>query len=206
MLYELRTYEIEPFSTREFMKRYCEALEKRRVPGEPVGVWYTDIGPLNQFIQLWAWDSLDQRAEDRVAAYKDPHWPPKVGEFLTGPMKAEIFYPYKFSPEIKPGAYGPYYEMRTYVLKAGEIPKVEERWPQSLAKREKYSPLLLAMHSDLGALNTMVHIWPYKSLDERHVARSQSVADGAWPAPGTIGTIAKMESKIMLPAPCSPLQ
>jgi hypothetical protein len=206
MLYEIRTYDLEPFAVRAFMARYCEALEQRADPGRPVGAWYTDIGPLNQFVQIWAWDSLDQRAETRAANAKDPHWPPKVGEFLTGPMSAEIFVPFDFSPEVTPGTYGPYYEMRTYTLRVGGIPKIAEMWPTKLAERTAISPLLLAAHSELGGLNKMVHIWPYESLEARTAAREQAHSTGAWPPTGGSGIFARMENKIMLPAPCSPVQ
>jgi hypothetical protein len=206
MYYEIRTYDVEPFTMGEVMKRFNEALQNREVPGGPVGVWATDIGPLSQFIHLWVWDSLDQREAERAAAYKDPAWPPKISEFLTGPMTSEIFVPYGFSPELKPGKYGPFYEMRSYILRVGEIPKIAENWPKALDKRTKYSALLTAMHSEIGGLNKFVHIWPYDSLDTRHEVRAKSVADGAWPAPGAAGSIVRMESKIMLPAPFSPLQ
>ena len=57
--------------------------------------------------------------------------------------------------------------------------------------------------------NKMVHIWPYKSLDERLKIRTQAKEDNVWPPQGDpdlpFETI-EQENKIMLPAPFSPMK
>jgi hypothetical protein len=48
-------------------------------------------------------------------------------------MKSEIFEPLAFSPPLAPGNQGPYFEMRTYVLKPGGIPSMAQRWGSSVS-------------------------------------------------------------------------
>ena len=82
-------------------------------------------------------------------------------------MNSEIFVPSPLTPTLKSGQNGPFYEMRSYTLKAGKIPEMIESWSKQIAARTEFSPLTIAMHTELGNLNKWVHIWSYKSLDER---------------------------------------
>lgn len=57
--------------------------------------------------------------------------------------------------------------MRMYTYQPGALAEVIKSWTDAMPHREKYSPLAAAMYSELGGLNTWVHIWPYKDLNER---------------------------------------
>jgi len=48
-------------------------------------------------------------------------------------MRSEIFMPSDVSPEMKPAKRGPYYEMRTYTHKAGDLPKLKSGTQVSVA-------------------------------------------------------------------------
>ena len=146
-------------------------------------------------------------------AVKDGTWPPKTSEFIVN-MRSEIMIPFSFSPELKPAKLGPYYEMRIYTLANGaQLPKLQALWEKGLPERTKISPLCAAWHSELGALNQFIHIWPYKSVDERNAVRDKAKATGMWP-PSVLAKkeglppydIAKQENKILMPASFSPLQ
>ena len=63
-----------------------------------------------------------------------------------------------------------------------------------------------AMTSVTGTVTRFMHIWPYRSLDERMRLRAKAVDDGVWPPPGGPGYLASQQSDIYLPAPFSPLQ
>ncbi len=77
---------------------------------------------------------------------------------------------------------GPYYEMRIYTLANGaQFPKLQALWEKGLPERAKISPLCAAWHSELGVLNQFIHIWPYKSVDERNATRDKAKATGMWP-------------------------
>ena len=98
------------------------------------------------------------------------------------------------------------YEVRTYRLKPNTGPEVVKRFGEAYEKRKKYSELAAFFTTDIGPLNQIIHIWPYKDLNERAAVRGQAVKDGIWPPKGGEGTLVAQENKICIPAPFSPLQ
>jgi hypothetical protein len=73
------------------------------------------------------------------------------------------------------------YEVRTYRLKPNTGPEVVKRFGEAYEKRKKYSELAAFFTTDIGPLNQIIHIWPYKDLNERAKIRAESVKDGTWP-------------------------
>ena len=77
MIVDHRTYGFRPGQ----MKAFLELYEREgypiqsRILGEPVG-WYvcTDIGPLNQLVHLWQYESFEDRARRRAELAADPGW------------------------------------------------------------------------------------------------------------------------------------
>jgi hypothetical protein len=205
MIYEFRTYDLKPRALPEVLKLVGEAYPARSKLSPMAAYWYTEIGPLNQVIHVWPYKDLNERARLREESTKIPGWPPKVQDYLLK-MQSEIFIPFPFSPELKPGKLGPVFEMRSYFVKAGGMPGQIERWGKQLDKRTAISPLAFVGHTELGPLNKFIHIWPYPSFDERMRIRKHAVDTGAWPPPGGGDNLVSQENKIMLPAPFSPLQ
>jgi hypothetical protein len=70
----------------------------------------------------------------------------------------------------------------------------------------KLSPIALAGHVEHGEANRFIHIWAYKSLDERAAIRNKAREAGIWPPPGGADTLHTMANKIMMPAAFSPVQ
>ena len=213
MIYEVRTYDLKPGSLAEVEKRFGEAYEHRKKHSQLFAFWHTEIGPLNQIIHVWGYKDLAERTRIRAEAVKDGTWPPKTAEFLVA-QRSEIMIPFSFSPELKPGKMGPYYEMRVYTLANGaQLPKLQALWEKGLPERAKISPLCAAWHSELGTLNQFIHIWPYPSIDARNEARDKAKATGMWP-PSALAKktglpgyeIIKQENKILMPSAFSPLQ
>ena len=91
------------------------------------------------------------------------------------------------------------YEVRTYTLKPGSTPQVEEAFAEALPHREKYSKLGAFWHTDIGPLNQIIHVWPYEDLDERTKVRAEASHDPNWP-PKTAGAVQDMQSEIYIPA------
>ena len=213
MIYEMRTYDLKPHSLAEVEKRFGEAYEHRKKLSPLAAFWHTEIGPLNQIIHVWPYQDLEERARIRAEAIKDPNWPPKIREFIVN-QRSDIFIPLSVSPELKPAKVGPYFEMRVYTLASGaEVPKLQKLWEAGIPERTKFSPLCAAWISELGALNRFVHIWPYKSVDERNEVRKKAQAAGAWP-PSLLAKklglpgydMIAQENKILMPSAFSPLQ
>ena len=207
MLYELRTYTLKPATTEAFEERFAEGMPTREKYSRLAGFWHTEIGPLNQVIHLWPFDSLAHREEARAALAKDDSgkWPPDIWEFVLD-MESEILLPAPFMrPLDQPQELGGIYELRIYSYQPRVMPQVLERWAEAVPHREKYSPLAGCWYSELGALNRFFHLWPYKDLNERARIRAEANLDPPWP-PGTRQWILRQESKILLPASFSPMR
>ena len=205
MIYEIRTYGLKVGSLAEVEKRYGEAYEHRKKYSELFGFFHTEIGPLNEIIHIWNYESMEERTRIRAAAAKDANWPPKIQEFITR-MSSEIVMPFPFVAAPKPGTYGPYYEFRQYEMKAGTLPDLLKRWEPKLPGRLGLSPIALAGHVEFGTANRFIHIWPYPSLDARGATRKKAVAEGLWPPGGGADTLVAQATKIVMPSVFSPMQ
>lgn len=208
MIYEFRTYTILPRMMGEFMKRWEAPLPKRLEYSRLAAMWTTEIGPLNQVIHVWEYKDVGERTRIREEVVKAGLWPPKTQDLITD-MKSEIMIPQSFSPPMVPSNHGPYFEMRSYTLKAGGTAQMAENWAKHLPQRLKLSPLIGVFASDIGGLNQWVHIWAYKSLDERIAVRKTAMEKGIWPPPSTPdrpSPTVHQESKILLAAPYSPIK
>jgi hypothetical protein len=100
-VYELRSYRAKPLgAARQWLEAFTAALPAREKYSKIVGLWQTDAGQPNEVCHIWAYSSLDARAEARANAAKDPVW----GEFLgKGPqfleeMHSTIMLPAPHSP------------------------------------------------------------------------------------------------------------
>ena len=204
MIYEFRTYTLQPRALPEFLKRFGEALPPRLALSKLAAFWYTEIGPLNQVIHVWSYENVLERSRVRAEAVKKGIWPPKTHDLIVE-MRSEIFEPLPYSPPLEPSNHGPYFEMRSYTLKPASLALMAERWAEYLPGRLKLSPLIGVFTSDIGGLNQWVHIWAYHSLDERLEVRRKATAEGIWPPPGD-SPVVKQESKILLAAAFSPIK
>ncbi|MBN9241263.1 MAG: NIPSNAP family protein [Mesorhizobium sp.] len=76
MLIEHRTYTLPHGRMNEYMQRY----EKYGLPvqerylGKIYGFFVSEIGPLNQVVFLWAYESLADRETRRAKLEADPDW------------------------------------------------------------------------------------------------------------------------------------
>jgi len=81
MIVDVRTYTLIPRK----MPKYLELFEKHALPVmlrhglELVGYYTSSIGPLNQVVHIWRYDSLADLEQKRAARDADPAW----GEFLS---------------------------------------------------------------------------------------------------------------------------
>jgi hypothetical protein len=102
MLYEFRTYRLKTGA----MPSYVQLVQNEGLPiqqshlGRLVGYFQSEIGPLNQIVHIWAFDSLDERERRRTALNADPAWQrflPKL-QALIEEMDNKIMRPTPFSP------------------------------------------------------------------------------------------------------------
>jgi hypothetical protein len=95
------------------------------------------------------------------------------------------------------------YEFRTYDIKPGSLAEVEKRFGEGYEKRKKYSELFAFWHTEIGPLNQIIHVWPYKDLEERARIRAAAVKDKVWP-PATSEFLVAQRSDIFVPASFCP--
>ena len=94
-------------------------------------------------------------------------------------------------------------EMRTYLLRPGSVKDVEDLFRDHLHHRTPLSPMGGLWHTLTGQLNTIVHLWPYDSIQERFEIRAEMMQPPKWPPPRR-EYLREMQAPILLPAAFSP--
>ena len=204
MIYELRTYTLPPKQIAEYERLFAKSLATCLAFSPMAGFWHTEIGPLNQVVHIWPYDDLNQRAEVRGQASKTAEWPPPTAH-ITLNMQSEILVPAPFMTPMSARDIGPLYELRTYTYPPGAIPEVIDAWGKSIVAREQLSPLAGCWFSEIGGLNKLIHLWAYRSFEERLSIRAEAVEKGIWPPKGAVAPITQ-ENKLLFPAAFSPMQ
>jgi hypothetical protein len=166
--------------------------------------WYSDIGALNRILVIRKAADPATAVENRFAALS-ARSPFGIGEFSTE-LSLDTYASFDFMPPLRAGAYGPCYEVRSYVLKPEGLVPTIELWRKAVPGRARVSPVLAAMVAVTGAAIRFMHIWPYKTCDERARLREKAVAEGLWPPPGGPGYLISQQADIYLPAAFSPMR
>jgi len=208
MIYEVRTYSLQPGTVGEFESRFAQRHPFREKHSKLGAFWHPEIGPLNQVIHVWPYDDMQHRAAVRAAMAQDPDLQRLPGgrDFIVA-QESEIMTPAPFMHLLGSRDYGTgnVYEMRIYTFGPGDIAKVLDAWGKAIDEREKFSPLAACWTSEVGGLNKFVHTWVYKSLNDRAQVREQARKAGVWP-PQTGVRPVRQENKILLPAAFSPVR
>lgn len=76
MIVEERIYTLQVGRVAAFLKYYEEngLPIQRRILGNPIGYFFTEIGPLNQVVHLWGYADLADRTRRRAELAADPAW------------------------------------------------------------------------------------------------------------------------------------
>jgi hypothetical protein len=207
MIYEIRTYTLKPGMANEYLNRFAEAVEVRTKYSAMYGMWYTEIGPLNQIVHIWGYDSLQQRADTRAAALKDPsgHWPPKTNDLVVS-QESDIIMPIKGMQHLSgTQELGRVYELRMYTYAPGDAGRAAATFVEAYAGRHAVYPVAGIWTSDLGNLNRLYQLLPFKNWDHRDSVRADLREKGIWPPHGDIRAVSQLV-RHMVPAPFSPLR
>jgi hypothetical protein len=101
MIVEMRTYVLKAGQQNAFlacMEREGISIE-RPILGRLLGFYTSEIGPLNQVIHLWGYDSFEDRTRRRARLMADPAWQrfvPQVMPFICD-MKNQLLTPTSFA-------------------------------------------------------------------------------------------------------------
>jgi hypothetical protein len=206
MIYEVRTYRLKPRTIGGYVKAFGEAYEKRKEIS-PISAFFTsEVGPLNEAIHIWPYEDLAARDKVRAEASKADFWPPVSGGVIEE-QRSEIFRPLPVIGEFGSGDLGPIFEWREYTISTGMMGTFKEWWSSGVPERRKVSPMVMAMESELGELSKFIHIWGYKSFEERNKLRAETASNGIWPPPGIPeGALYRQRNMICLAAPFSPVK
>ncbi|HUD86084.1 MAG TPA: NIPSNAP family protein, partial [Xanthobacteraceae bacterium] len=88
--------------------------------------WYSDIGAVNQILMIRNAADAAASIDARFAALKSAN-PFGIGEYIAG-MAMDTYVAFDFIAPLRPGVFGPCYEVRTYVLKPGGLAPTIELW------------------------------------------------------------------------------
>ncbi len=208
MHYELATLTLN-FGTAaaaaQAVQAFCQTPEHQ---GELLGVWFSDIGELNQMWVLRGFaDLATLRAEQRRT--RQSANPFGCAEWFSA-ITQTGYEGFAWMPPVRPsaesGVRGPVYEIRTYGIKPGGLQPTIDLWEQAVPARAQRSPCVVAMVALDGPLR-FTNIWAYASLNDRQAIRAQAVADGIWPPQGGPAHLTThMHSTIAMPLATSPLQ
>jgi hypothetical protein len=102
MIYEIRTYRLKTGSVPAYLKHVNDegiAIQSAHL-GHLIGYFFSEIGPLNQIVHIWAYQDLMDREVRRKALMEDARWReflPKI-QPLIEEMESKIMRPAEFSP------------------------------------------------------------------------------------------------------------
>ncbi len=107
MIVDQRTYTAKIGKIKDYMQLYERKglAVQTRILGHMVGYFHTEVGPLNQIVHLWAYDSFEERTRRRAELMADPEWVEYVIEMrpLLEKQENKILIPAPFSPLGKKG-------------------------------------------------------------------------------------------------------
>jgi hypothetical protein len=211
MIHELRAYTLVPGTQAQYLKLSAEVGRKIRGDdyGKLEGFWTTEFGTLNQVVHLWTYADLGERERLRQKLQQNEAW---TKEYLpkTRPMvlaqENKILVP--AVPLTPPADTGNVYELRWYRTHVGRSREWIDLFKAVLPAREKYMRRVGVWMTDIGPLNEVVHLWVFRSLDERAAARVKLAQDPEWQAfLGKSGPcLAHMQATVLVPAPHSPMK
>jgi hypothetical protein len=96
--YEFRTYSIRQGVLAQTIEAWREAVPPRTKLSPMIGAFTALDGEQPRFLNIWAYESADERAAIRAVAVKHGVWPPKGGPANLTKMVSTLCAPVAFSP------------------------------------------------------------------------------------------------------------
>lgn len=202
----MRIYTLKVGAVAEYERIFGEAYPVREKYSKLGAFWHTEIGPLNQVIHVWPYESMQHRADVRAAAAKDDSgkWPPRSGDLIVSQQVQILDAAENMRPWGEPQQWGSVYEMRVYTYAPGDMGKAFSAFNEALPGRDKIYPVAGMFSSSQGDLNRMYQIFPYKSWDHREEVREAFRKEGVWPPRAEVRPI-NQQVVYMAPADFSPI-
>ena len=211
MVYELRTYTLQPGTIGKYLQLAGEV--GRTIRGDKFGMqegaWSTEFGTLNQYVHLWSYADLGERERLRkeLSAYEPwaKEYIPQIRPFMLK-QENKILSPVK-ALQV-PQETGGIYELRSYRAHVGKLGEWLKLFAEIMPVREKYSKNVGVWQTEVSELNQAVHLWRYRDLNHRAEVRGNALKDPQWAE--FVGKasplLAEMRSIVLVPTPFSKLK
>ncbi|HXH83173.1 MAG TPA: NIPSNAP family protein [Candidatus Tectomicrobia bacterium] len=211
MIYELRTYTLAPGTQAKYIQLSAEVGRKARGDryGTLEGHWYSEFGTLNQAVHLWSYPDLNERDRLRAELAKNEEWTkgylPQTRGMIVAQENKILSAAVPLTP---PTDSGNIYELRWYRTQVGKAAEWIGLFKGILPTREKYMRRVGVWTSEIGSLNEVVHMWVFKSLDERAAQRAKMAQDPEWQKflAASTSLLVHMQATILNPSPHSPMR
>ena len=202
----MRTYTLKAGAVAEYERLFGEAYKVRQQYSKLGAFWHTEIGPINQVIHVWPYESMQQRADVRAAASKDTSglWPPRASELMLTQEVDILDAAPNMKPWGEPQKWGEVYEMRVYTFAPGDLGKAMTAFNEAMPGRDGIYPVAGIFGAAQGTLNKMYQIFPYKSWDHREEVRTEFRKQAVWPPHSEARPINQLV-RFMYPADFSPI-
>ncbi|XP_077201504.1 protein NipSnap homolog 3B-like [Paroedura picta] len=210
-IFELRTYDIKPAKTKEFMELVNRDMHIRTAHSEMIGFWTAELGAMNKAFHIWKYDNFAHRAAVRKVLAGDKEWQEKLSAILpllkTQDMEIAYLVPWcELGAPPKEGVY----ELITYQQKPGG----PALWGRSFKAAidahvsTNYAKLIGVFHTEYGLLNTVHVLWWHESPDSRAAGRHRAHEDARVVAAvrESVQFLESQRNMLLFPAPFSPLK
>ena len=99
-VYELRCYTAKPGAIPLWAEAFQSGLSERIQYSKPVGIWFSEVGPLNAIVHLWYYECMDHRAAVRAQALTNETWVNTVKATMPflDTMSSKVLAPAECSP------------------------------------------------------------------------------------------------------------
>jgi hypothetical protein len=148
MHYDVTILTVLPGTTPKALPQLNQWLSNTRLGGKLLACWFSELGALNQILLIHEYDSEPAIAVDRDAIVRSGN-PYGVADMITA-ASSDTYASFPFLPPMQARSAGPFFEVRTYLLKPAGLDKTIELWRATVPNRVKLSPLLAAMYSLIG--------------------------------------------------------
>ncbi|KAK9449642.1 NIPSNAP-domain-containing protein [Limtongia smithiae] len=214
-VHELAVHSVNPEDSPEYVKLISEIYPQ--IAADPlnkvklVGSWRTVVGDLDTFVTVWEYNGYAGFHETYYRIHSDPKFIDYLRRLrpLLRSRHTDLMQEFSFwGGTAAPRDLGGIFELRSYELQPGRLLEWESSWRRGIEYRRQVMEPVGAWFTQLGALNTVHHLWQFADLEHRKVSREKCWELKGWAdtVHETVKLVNKMESKILVALPFSPLK
>ncbi|KAK6353447.1 hypothetical protein TWF696_005411 [Orbilia brochopaga] len=214
-VHELVFHRVKPDAIDDYVElignEYPRIANDEKAGVKLVGSWYTEIGEGDVFVHIWEYNGYAGYHDTMRYLNSQSHtekYKTEVRKHLQSRSNS-IAQEFSFWPTTQPRTLGGVFELRSYTLHPGNLLEWETHWRKGLAARQSQGMEGVgAWFTQIGGLNEVHYLWQFGDLRGRQLLREKSWSAEGWAdtVHKTIPLIAKMQSKILLPLPWSPVK